>query len=130
MIDIRIRSSRLKEVCQELGIKVPYVIVLDDPPVGHENRGGTAYPDGVIKLYRRRFELVYRRALKEVGSGPLVTPEALLATCADSARHVLLHALYHCKQYEEGGDPEGDREQLKLKPRTGSPPTSTAGMTW
>jgi hypothetical protein len=69
---------------------------------GHENRGATAFPDGVIKLYRRRFELAHR-ALAKASNQPLVTPAALLGTCADKARHVLLHELYHCKQY--GGRP-------------------------
>ena len=103
VIDFRINNRRLKEVCEELGIRVPYIIVDDDPPTGHENRGATAFPDGVIKLYRRRFELAHRGALAKASNQPLVTPAALLGTCADKARHVLLHELYHCKQY--GGRP-------------------------
>jgi hypothetical protein len=114
VIDFRINNRRLKEVCEELGIRVPYIIVDDDPPTGHENRGATAFPDGVIKLYRRRFELAHRGALAKASNQPLVTPAALLGTCADKARHVLLHELYHCKQYGEG-DPEGDREQAEAE---------------
>ena len=115
MIDIRVRSSRLNEVCEELGIPVPYIIVVDDPPAGHEHRGGTAFRDSVIKLYRRPFEHNYRRALEKAGSQPGVTPAALLAMCADRARHVLLHELYHCKQYEEDRDPENNREQAEAE---------------
>lgn len=101
MIEIRIQNRRVAEVCRELGIDVPFITIFEDAPIQNGKAVfGRAYDASVVKMYRGSFEVSYRGALKVAPQ--IATPESLLNEYAKKASHVLLHELYHCKQFADG----------------------------
>jgi hypothetical protein len=98
MIHITVTSGRVAEFCREYEIQPPKIEIVDDALIGVDGKAvfGRCFESGLILIYRGSFQFLYDGSLAH----PAVSmPSVLLTVIAQKASNVLLHELYHWKQF-------------------------------
>jgi hypothetical protein len=79
---------------------VPFIVISIDALIeAGVATYGRCHDAGVITIYRGSFEVSYRGSVD--AAPPIVTAQALLSEYSRKASHVLLHELYHAKQFAD-----------------------------
>jgi hypothetical protein len=116
MIDITVTSDRVVEFCRDHGIKPPKIEIVDDAVIGKDGSAvfGRCVESGLILIYRGSFQILYDGSL----SHPAVSmPSVLLSVVARKASNVLLHELYHWKQFTAGEHNVLSAEEIEREAR-------------
>ena len=101
MIDIAVSSDRVADFCRDQGIEPPKVEIVADPMIDEDGGAvfGRCLDSGLILIYRGSFQILYEGSLAHPA---VFMPSVLLAVVVQKASNVLLHELYHWKQFSMG----------------------------
>ena len=100
-IDLVVNDERVLEFCSENDVPVPRIKVVPDAVLSQSKRAifGRCYEAGIILLYGGSFQVLYDGL---VDHPVFAAPGVLASAVTDKASAILLHELFHWKQFCEG----------------------------